>query len=45
MVTDKYLRMHHHPDVSAFADWADIVGLAVLLAAVGASGLLPRPAS
>lgn len=30
MVTDKYLRMHHHPDVTAFADWADEHGLEII---------------
>lgn len=30
MVTDKYLRMHHHPDVTAFANWADEQGLEII---------------
>jgi len=30
MVTDKYLHMHHHPDVTAFADWADEQGLEII---------------
>lgn len=48
MVTDKYLRMHHHPDVSVFADWADGQGLEIIgIDNVGASqplesAVLPR---
>ena len=30
MVTDKYLRMYHHPDVASFADWADEQGLEII---------------
>lgn len=38
MVTDKYLQMHHHPDVTQFADWADERGLEIIgIDNVGAS--------
>jgi tRNA G18 (ribose-2'-O)-methylase SpoU len=30
MVTDRYLRIEHHPDADAFADWAAAEGLPVL---------------
>jgi tRNA G18 (ribose-2'-O)-methylase SpoU len=30
MVTDKYLHMHHHPDVTHFADWADAQGVEII---------------
>ncbi len=30
MVTDRYLHVHHHPDVADFVDWADEVGLVVI---------------
>ena len=30
MVTDKYLRMHHHPDVNTFAGWAQDNGLEII---------------
>ncbi|MCA5892035.1 RNA methyltransferase [Isoptericola sp. NEAU-Y5] len=30
MVTDRYLHVHHHPDATALAGWADAAGLAVV---------------
>ena len=30
MVTDKYMQMHHHPDVPAFLAWAASEGIAVI---------------
>lgn len=30
MVTDRYLHVHHHPDVAAFAAWASEAGVAVV---------------
>ena len=30
MVTDKYLHMHHHPDIESFLAWARDAGLEVI---------------